>query len=38
MDTRRLDINNYREHCVPSPNLTQPTRLTLQEMDEIRAK
>jgi hypothetical protein len=28
MATRRVATNNYREHCVPSPNLTQPTGLT----------
>jgi hypothetical protein len=38
MATRRVATNNYREHHVPSPNLTQPTRLTPQQMDEIREK
>jgi hypothetical protein len=38
MDTRRVTTNNYREHHVPSPNLTQPTKLTPQQMDERRAK
>ena len=28
MATRRVATNNYREHHVPSPNLTQPTMLT----------
>jgi hypothetical protein len=37
MATRRVATNNYREHNVPSPNLTQITRLTPQQMDEIRA-
>jgi hypothetical protein len=36
--TRRATTNNYREHHVPSPNLTHPTRLTPQQMDERRAK
>jgi hypothetical protein len=34
MVTRRVAINNYTKHHVPSPNLTQPTRLTPQHMDE----
>jgi hypothetical protein len=38
MATRRVATNNYREHHVPSPNLTQPTRLTPQQMDERREK
>jgi hypothetical protein len=28
MATRRVATNNYREHHVPSPDPTQPTRLT----------
>jgi hypothetical protein len=36
--TRRVAINNYREHHVPSPNLTQPTRFTPQQIDERREK
>jgi hypothetical protein len=35
MPTRRMAIDNYREHHVPSP---KPTRLTPQQMDERRAK
>ena len=38
MATRRVATNNYRENHVPSPNFTQPTRLTPQQMDEIRGK
>jgi 3-hydroxy-3-methylglutaryl CoA synthase len=38
MSTRRVDTNNYREYHVPSPSLTQPTRLTPQQMDEKIAK
>jgi hypothetical protein len=38
MTTRRVATNNYREHHVPTPNLTQPTKLTPQQMDERRAK
>jgi hypothetical protein len=34
----RVVIKNYREHHVPSPYLTQPIRLTPQQMDEIREK
>jgi hypothetical protein len=33
MATRRVTTNNYREHHVPSPNLTQPTWLTPQQID-----
>jgi hypothetical protein len=29
---------NYKEHNAPSSNLTQSTRLTPQQMDEIRTK
>jgi hypothetical protein len=36
--TRRVATDNYREHCVPSPNLTQHTRLTPQQMDERKEK
>jgi len=35
MATIRVAIDNYREHHVTSPKLT---RLTPQQMDEIRAK
>jgi hypothetical protein len=38
MATIRVATNNYREHHVPSPNLTQSTKLTPQQMDERRAK
>jgi hypothetical protein len=38
MVTRRVVTDNYRENHVPSPNLTQPTRLKTQQMDEIREK
>jgi hypothetical protein len=38
MATRRVATNNYRGHHVPSPNLTQLTRLTPQQMDERREK
>jgi hypothetical protein len=38
MATRRIATNSYREHHVPSPNLTQPTYLTPQQMGETRAK
>jgi hypothetical protein len=38
MATRRVVTNNYREHHAPSPYLTQPTRLTPQQMDERREK
>jgi hypothetical protein len=38
MATRRVVTSNYREHHVPSPNLTQPKRLIPQQMDEIREK
>jgi hypothetical protein len=38
MATRRVVINNNREHHVPSSNITQPTRLTPQQMDEKREK
>ena len=38
MSTRRVDANNYGEHHVPSPNLTQPMWLKYQQMDEMRAK
>jgi hypothetical protein len=38
MDIIRVATRTYREHHVPSPNLTQPTRLTPQQMDERRAK
>jgi hypothetical protein len=36
MASRRVTTNNYRENHAPSPNLTQPTRLTPQQLDEIR--
>jgi hypothetical protein len=35
MATGRVATNNYRENHVPSPNLTQPTRLTPYKMNEI---
>ena len=38
MATRRTTTNNYWENNVPSPNPTQPTRLTPQQMDERREK
>jgi hypothetical protein len=38
MATRRVATKKYREDHVPSPNLTQPTRLTPHKMDEIRVK
>jgi hypothetical protein len=38
MATRTFISNNYRENHAPSPNLTQPTRLRPQQMDEIRKK
>jgi hypothetical protein len=38
MAIRRVATNNYREHHVPSPNLTQMTRLTPHQMDERREK
>jgi hypothetical protein len=38
MATRRVATNNDREHHVPSPNLTQLTKLTPRKMDERRAK
>ena len=37
MATRRTTSNTYRENNVPS-NPPQPTRMTLQQMDERRAK
>jgi hypothetical protein len=36
--TRRVTTNNYREHHLPSPNLTHPKILIPKKMDEIRAK
>jgi hypothetical protein len=38
MATRRVATSNYRENDVPSPNLTQPTRFTPQQMDARRTK
>jgi hypothetical protein len=38
MATRRTTTNTYKEHNVPSPNPTQPTRLTPQQLDESREK
>jgi hypothetical protein len=38
MATRRVTTNNYREHNVPSPNLTQLTWLKPEKIDEIREK
>jgi hypothetical protein len=36
--TRKVATNNYIEHHVLSPNSTQLTRLTSQQMDERREK
>jgi hypothetical protein len=38
MSSRRVISKNYREHHAPSPNLTQPTMLTPQQMDATREK
>jgi hypothetical protein len=38
MAIRRVPTNNYRGNHVPSPDLTQLSRLTFQQMDERRAK
>ena len=38
MATRRTTINAYKEHNFLSPNPTQPTRLTYQQLYEWRAK
>ena len=38
MATKRFPSNPYRENNAPSSNLTKPTRLTPQQMDERRAK
>jgi hypothetical protein len=38
MTIRRVATNSYREGNVPTPNPTQPTRLTPQQMDERREK
>jgi hypothetical protein len=38
MFTRRVTTTNYIENHVPSHKLTQPTRLTPLQMDEIREK
>ena len=38
MDTRRTTPNTSKESNVPSTNTPQPTRLTPQQMNEIRAK
>jgi hypothetical protein len=38
MAIRRVATNNYREHHVPSSKLTQPTRLTPQQMNKRREK
>ena len=37
MVSKRITTNTYREHNVPTPNPTQPTRLTPQQLDERRA-
>jgi hypothetical protein len=36
MAIRMVAIISYRDHYVPSPNPTQPTRLTRYKMDERR--
>ena len=36
MATKRFPSNTYKENNVPSSNLPKPTRLTPQQMDEIR--
>lgn len=38
MANRRVATNTYKEHNVPTPNLTQPTRLTPQPLNERREK
>jgi len=38
MATRRVATNTYKECNFPTPRLTQPTMLTPQKLDEIRAK
>ena len=38
MATKRFPSNTYKENNVPSSNLPKPTRLTPQQMDEIRSK
>lgn len=38
MATKRFPSNTYKENNVPSSNLSKPTRLTPQEMDERRSK
>ena len=38
MATRRATTNTLKENNVPSSNLPQPTRLTLQQMNERSAK
>ena len=38
MTTKRFPSNSYRESNAPYSNLTKPTRLMPQQMDERRAK
>ena len=38
MATKRFPSNTYKENNAPSSNLPKPTRLTLQQRDEIRSK
>ena len=38
MATRRTSPNTSKESNVPSTNTLQPTRLTSQQLEEIRAK
>ena len=38
MDIRGFPSNSYRENNVPSSNPPKPTRLTPQQLDEIRVK
>jgi hypothetical protein len=38
MDTRRTTPNIYQENNVPSSKTPQPTRLTPQQLEEIKAK
>ena len=38
MSTKRIPFKTYKKNNVPSSNLPKPTRLTHQQMDEIRSK
>ena len=38
METRKPTTHNYKDGSVDSPSLPQPTRLTLQQLEEKRAK